>query len=436
MRRLFVPSPSRAPVATASAVAVSVLLLASVAAAQLSIASRPADRTTASAVVPAASLASSSTVVPAGTGQPRREPDGGPTIGDPSSHVDEPVVTATVQEPLGELADGVVEGPVDRIDADVERRLEAALDAWLSEDPSVSAVVAAVAVGGHRGERWSGNAGPSDRSDATDAIDIAVDDRYGILSVTKTFTEALVLREARAGRIALDEPMPPLPDVDPAPPDVVITPRHLLQHASGLVNYPDAAGYDPDAPITPAEAVTLALRTPLRSPPGTEAYYANTNFHWLGLLLESATGRPFGDLVAELAGDVGAGSLVLDPASRPGWVGFASGGMAGTIGDVARWGAALFTSSAVLEADELDEYVEIGPLGVGLGVWPLCPCATADDGTTSHSAIGQIVAHGGLVHIPGTDVVVAVRMEGAPEDVSGRTVALALALRDALGRAE
>ncbi len=100
-------------------------------------------------------------------------------------------------------------------------KLQAALEGWLAGQSGVRSVAVGVALAGDGGPLWTGEAHLGQPL-------FHADEEYGVLSITKTFTEALVLREARAGRIALDEPMPPLPDVDPVPPDVVITPRQLL----------------------------------------------------------------------------------------------------------------------------------------------------------------------------------------------------------------
>jgi CubicO group peptidase (beta-lactamase class C family) len=226
--------------------------------------------------------------------------------------------------------------------------------------------------------------------------------------------------------------MPALPDVAPVPQGVVITPRMLLQHTSGLVNYMNATGYDPTAPMTPAKAVSLSLGTPLLAEPGVRAHYSNSNFHWLGLLLEHASGRPYATLVDGLAAGFGLASAAVSAPARPGWIGFASGGMEATLDDVATWGAHLFTPGAVLPPADLDAYRAVGPLGVGLGIWPICPCTTDATGAVEYTAIGQIVADGGLLHFPDGDVVVAVRLANVPGDIGTLTASVAGAIRAAL----
>ena len=311
-----------------------------------------------------------------------------------------------------------------------ELRVQHALEHWLRQHPDVRSVAVAVRAGGPQGERWAGAAVADPAEPVIDHTAV-----YPIMSVTKTFTEALVLQHAAAGTIDLDAPMPPMPDVAPVPDGVQITPRMLLQHSSGLVNYVDADGYDPSAPMTPAHAVSLSLGTPLLAEPGTRTHYSNSNFHWLGLLLEHATGRPFAELVADLATQYDLPSASVDPGAQPGWVGFASGGMRATLPDLARWGSHLFTPGSVLTPSDLEAYLEVGALGVGLGVWPICPCTTAPDGTVDYAAIGQIVADGGLLYFPDDDVVVAVRLAHVPGDVGATTSSVAGAVAMAFANA-
>jgi CubicO group peptidase (beta-lactamase class C family) len=310
--------------------------------------------------------------------------------------------------------------------------LETSLRAWAAERPDVDGVVVGVAVAGDESDEvWIGEGdggGPGMPIDAGDS--------YGVLSITKTFTEALVLREAAAGRIALDEPMPLLPGVGAPPAGVVTTPRMLLQHSSGLVNYMDAVGYDPAAPITPAQIVTISLQSPLVAPPGTQAHYSNTNFHWLGLLLESVTGRTYGELVAALAAEFGLNDTRVDPASRPGWVGYASGGISSTVEDMTRWGAALFTPGAVLPAAQLSLLTTIGHLGVSHGLWPVCPCGPAGNDPADAEGVAQFVAHGGFVYFPDEEVVVVIHLDKGSPSANAHTASLASRMLAAIGHPE
>jgi len=301
-------------------------------------------------------------------------------------------------------------------------RLQAALERWLAGQSGARSVAVGVATTGDGGLLWTGEAHVGEPL-------LQAADEYGVLSITKTFTEALVLREVAAGRIDLDAPTPAIPGLKVGADRRVITPRMLLQHTSGLVNYPKAVGYDASRAVTPREIVMLALQTPLLFVPGRQASYSNSNFHWLGLLLEHVTGRPYGELVANLVADLGLEHTRLDPAGRPGWIGYSSGGIRSTLADLARWGAALFTPGRVLPAEQLAGLTTIGAAGVSLGLWPLCPCSGAD--SPGHPmGLRQTVAHGGFFFFPRRDVVVVVHYEPAgtaAADAAAVAVAGALA---------
>ena len=298
--------------------------------------------------------------------------------------------------------------------------LQATLDRWLEERPDVGSVAVAVAIGG---DTWAGDA-----HRAGTVSHSQVGNSYGVASVTKTFTLALVLRAVDQGRIKLDEPVPLLSDVGSPPQGTIITPRQLLQHTSGLVDYPAAPGYDSSVVLTPSDAVRLALDTPLRSPPGEQVSYANSNYHYLGLLLERVYNRPYAKLVADLVRSVGLPATRVEPTDRPGWTGFASGGIHSTVADLARWGGALFTPGRLLSPTLSVQLRTVGPDNIGLvGTWPLCPCFTDDSGQKRYTAIGQHTGYGGLYHTP-EGVTVAVRMELPVDSVDVKTSSLIEAL--------
>ena len=303
-------------------------------------------------------------------------------------------------------------------------RLHRSLEQWLEGQRDASSVAVGVSMASGDGMVWTADA----MRKGTEAP-IHAADTYGSLSITKTFTEALVLRQVAAGTINLDAPMPALPGVDAVPNGVVITPRMLLQHTSGLVDYLRANGYDASLPITPAATVNLALHTPLLFDPGTKASYSRTNFHWLGLLLEQVTGSSFGDLVAGLAREFGLPHTSLDPAGKPGWTGYASGGVQSTVGDLARWGADLFTPGKVLAPEQLSLLTTIGDVGASLGLWPLCPCHAGTDGATVHDAIGQVVAHGGILYFPSDHMVMVVHVDPPTSNSADQSAAVANVVR-------
>ena len=97
---------------------------------------------------------------------------------------------------------------------------------------------------------------------------------YGIGSLTKQFTAALVLAAIENGKL------------QPAQTENGATVVQLLAQTSGLPNYTE-----------PGVSLDDALREPPQFTPGTQWAYSNTNYYVLGKLLERATGASYADLL-------------------------------------------------------------------------------------------------------------------------------------------
>ncbi|QNP72706.1 beta-lactamase family protein [Streptomyces roseirectus] len=134
-------------------------------------------------------------------------------------------------------------------------------------------------------------------------------DHYRVGSITKTFVATVLLQLEAEGKLSLDD------TVEKWLPGVVrgnghdgsrITLRQLLNHTSGIANYTDDAGFAQDyflkdgffknryTPRTPAYAVGIAMSHAPDFPPGTGWNYSNTNYVVAGMVIEKATGRPYG----------------------------------------------------------------------------------------------------------------------------------------------
>lgn len=297
------------------------------------------------------------------------------------------------------------------------------LDTWLVENPTVGSVTAAVVVDD---QIWTGEA----HQDDTPAFRST--DRYPILSITKTFTAALVLQAVDRGLVALDEQMPALAGVDA--PGQPVTVRQLLTHESGLVDYTEAKEYRPDQPITPLEAVNLSTRTALRTAPGGEVHYANTNFLYLELLLEERTGRPFSALVADLVGSVALHQTTLEAPDHPGWAASGSGGIYSTVTDLAEWSDVLFMPGRVLSAESIAQMTTLDAHNIGLGTWPVCPCWTDNDDVKHYTAIGHHFGSGGVERFPATGVSVAARIDPTSDAAGGRAAEIGVKYSNLIAR--
>ncbi|MCR2802927.1 serine hydrolase domain-containing protein [Paenibacillus soyae] len=118
--------------------------------------------------------------------------------------------------------------------------------------------------------------------------------RFGIWSVTKSFTAMSVLLLAEQGRLSLDDPAAEyIERFDRGEP---ITIRHLLQHRSGLPNFTSLASYNANWnkwPLTRDECLALLRDVPASFKPGESFAYNNTGYYLLGWIVERAAGESY-----------------------------------------------------------------------------------------------------------------------------------------------
>jgi len=305
-----------------------------------------------------------------------------------------------------------------------EKRLQAVVDEWLAAHPDSRSVTVGIVVDG---KTWTGEAHRDKREAA-----IRKDERFIAASATKLFTVALVMRQIDAGTIDIDAPMPPIDGVKVPRRAWPITPRQLLTHTSGLPNYTDGRGYDPDRAFSPVDAVNMSLGVKRLFKPGERLYYTNTNYLYLGLLLEQVTGRSYADLVGDMTRELGLRRTSVG-GDRPGWVGFSSGGVRSTLDELAVFVDALFTPGKVVSPARHADITTVADHNMALGTWPLCPCGTDATGRKTYSAIGQTVGFGGVAYFP-DQMGMAIRIDPPPEhiDMTPFIMAMADPLRAAL----
>lgn len=285
--------------------------------------------------------------------------------------------------------------------------LEAALEIWIAEQPEISDAVVSVAAGP---QVWSGSAARPDGEPR------AAESSVGIASMTKTFTASLAVQLAEEGLVDLDAPVPQLPEVLPLADGGTVTPRQLLQHSTGLIQYTDAPGYDPGITYTAGELVSLSTQAPLAHPPDGGVTYSNSNYLWLGLVLESVTESTYGTLLADrVAGPLGLATVDLPADERTGWVGSASGGVTATPADVARFFDALLNRGELLSFDALHRMTDLSHLNGGLGIWPLCPCGETPEGAKWAAGLGHFNGDGAAFAFPDDRLAVYLRI-GGPGD--------------------
>jgi CubicO group peptidase (beta-lactamase class C family) len=141
--------------------------------------------------------------------------------------------------------------------------------------------------------------------------------RFGIASITKQFTAALVLQQVAEGRIRLDGTVSDYLPWYRKDTGQRMTVDQLLHHTSGLPpDYDDPEFSDtPQARrrYEPQEFAEKFCQPALVAEPGTKWAYSNCGYVLLGLILERVTGERFEELLQErLLGPLGMKDSGLD----------------------------------------------------------------------------------------------------------------------------
>jgi D-alanyl-D-alanine carboxypeptidase len=175
----------------------------------------------------------------------------------------------------------------------LSQALQQPLDRWQRAAPCLGSNVAII--DGRHGS-WSGAAGWRD-------IDVdapmAVDARFYIYSITKTFVAARLLQLD----IALDRPISAYLPV-PALPDGV-TVRRLLNHTAGVPSYTDLPDYlpatcrSPGRPWSPDKVISRCCAGLLDFPPGEGWHYSNTGYLLLARAVQAVAGASLRAAIAD-----------------------------------------------------------------------------------------------------------------------------------------
>ncbi|MFI5045554.1 MAG: serine hydrolase [Acidimicrobiia bacterium] len=258
------------------------------------------------------------------------------------------------------------------------------------------------------GFQWSTALGSS-----LEGVPMTVHDRLDISSASKVWTATLVMQQVDQGTIDLDAPLPWLADVPDFPYNDMLTPRMLLEHRSGLVDYraTDQWAEDPTSIVSAADAVRASGEMGLLFQPGDEVSYASVNYLVLGLLLEQVTGRTYDDLLSnELLVPLGLTETV-HVASGPSEPRAGAAGIQAPVSDLLTAAERLLqqhpTVSDAAFATMTDFDVQTG---LGAGVAGYCPCTVSPDGTHHFFAIGMTGGSTFFAFVPSLDVAVVVQV--------------------------
>jgi CubicO group peptidase (beta-lactamase class C family) len=131
-------------------------------------------------------------------------------------------------------------------------------------------------------------------ADREAGIAAGCDTVYDVMSMTKQFTAAAILKLEMMGKLRVTDSISR--HLGPVPTDKrKITVHHLLTHTAGL---PEALGDDYE-PLMRSELVATALGSELESAPGAEYRYSNVGYSLLAAIVEEASGLGYEEFLAE-----------------------------------------------------------------------------------------------------------------------------------------
>jgi D-alanyl-D-alanine carboxypeptidase len=326
---------------------------------------------------------------------------------------------------------------------------QALIESVVAEDEAVPGASLAV-LSPSMGIAWEGAAGfadPEARTPMTPAHPVR------IASNTKTYTAAAALRLVETDRIDIDAAIGDLlpkeyikllesDGYDPS----AITIRHLLTHTGGLYDHGDAEAYteaiiaDPTHHWTPTEQITALVEWGDKlDEPGRIYSYSDSGYVLLGVIIEKITGKDLAKTVRELVGfdrlgldatwweikePAPAGSIVrahqflgdLDVTDFvPYFDLYGGGGIATTMGDLARFHGAIFRGAVYsnpatvetmlstidgMKASPTANERALPPGAYRMGVWVL---ETEGLTTYHHTGFWGTLA----VHVPELDLTIA-----------------------------
>jgi CubicO group peptidase (beta-lactamase class C family)/surface polysaccharide O-acyltransferase-like enzyme len=313
------------------------------------------------------------------------------------------------------------------LDTSMAVALTDAVNAWMAEN-GAPGVEVSILQPGFIDWSYASGTDPSTRSVVTTGT------RFDIGSITKTFTATLVWQAVDDGLIDIDAPIGALTAV----PELTyhqLTPRQLLRHTTGLVNYRDTPEYlaNPDTIDSPRKALAASARKPLKFTPGTQSDYSSSNYLVLGFVLEQATGRTLDALLDSLAEQAGLSDVSHAP-SEGGLPNFSAAGLTITSSELARWGVALMRSNTPeLSEASAAAMQDIDPVsGLGAGLIGYCPCTIDSDALLHWTAFGHTGGYSELQYAPNDDLSIAVNVTDSiytPDDRYDAVQALIQQLR-------
>jgi CubicO group peptidase (beta-lactamase class C family) len=197
-------------------------------------------------------------------------------------------------------------------------------------------------------------------------VPAGTDTAFEIGSITKQFTAAGILLLAQRGKLSVEDKISRyLEHTPPAWRDITI--RHLLTHTSGLKSYTGLDGFELRRHLSQAQFIAAIAALPPEFPPGASWKYCNTGFNLLGYIIENVSGVSYWDFMYQnvfqpLGMNATTNRLpaLIIPNRASGYEQtnhvlinrdydltdvFSAGALVSTVGDLAKWNAALDSDS-------------------------------------------------------------------------------------------
>jgi D-alanyl-D-alanine carboxypeptidase len=192
---------------------------------------------------------------------------------------------------------------------------------------------------------------------------------FEIGSVTKQFTSCGLMMLVQEGKLSVEDKISQHLKNTPASwKDITV--RHLLTHTSGIKSYTGLNGFELTRHLTQEQFIEKLSAIPLDFEPGEKYSYCNTGFNLLGFIIENLSGKDYWTYMGEhIFGPLGMSATtnrepsIIVPNRADGyekprgghWVNrdsdltdiFSAGAIISTVGDMAKWDAALNTDQFV-----------------------------------------------------------------------------------------
>ncbi len=208
---------------------------------------------------------------------------------------------------------------------------------------------------------------------------------FEIGSVTKQITAAGIPLLQQEGKLLVDDKISKF--FSELPPSWTnVTVRHLLNHTSGIKSYTGLNGFELTKKLTQKQFIAALAPLPLEFAPGEQYKYNNSGYSLLGYIIENASGKNYWEFLGErIFAPLGMTTAtnrqpsIVVPNRADGYERrdgqpinrdydltdiFSAGAIVCTVGDLAKWNAAL-DSDKLLSAASKEQMWTSGKLNNG-----------------------------------------------------------------------